>query len=203
MRGKWHVELLFPLIPLCHINVSSIHVTDLTYSLESLRFIICRSRITTAATSWIMMVDPRLWSWWQLAWIVAIVDHGGWSRTMITTLLDIQYAYSHILPLLKRMVPGQRAKYPSIPKWLGEKSWLQKHHRLQNTADNGSGSGGKFPTVLLRWPHGFHSAAIQASSQSHLPLASAYPQAQPLSLITRPKLLMTTKVMSLTFAGGR
>ena len=46
---------------------------------------------------------------------------------------------------------------------------------------------------LLSGSHGFQSAAIQASSQSDLPLASAYPQVRPVSLITRPKHLMTLR----------
>ena len=55
--------------------------------LESLCFIVCRSRISAAATSDIVMMGHD--------------RGGGWSWTMITTrLLDIQYAYSHILPLL-------------------------------------------------------------------------------------------------------
>ena len=42
--NTWHAELLFLLLPHYHINVSSIHVTDLTSSLECLCFIVYRSR---------------------------------------------------------------------------------------------------------------------------------------------------------------
>ena len=47
---------------------------------------------------------------------------------------------------------------------------------------------------LLNGPHGFHSTAIQASSQSDLPLASAYLQVWPVSLITSPKHLIMLAV---------
>ena len=67
-RDTLHTEPLFPPLPLHHINVSSIHmIVDLTYSPESLCFIVYRSRIADGATLWtwfltMMMMDGRLWS---------------------------------------------------------------------------------------------------------------------------------------------
>ena len=69
------------------IHISSIHVTDLTSSPESLCLIVCRSRAVAASTSWnmlvdrvseivIVMVDPV--SCWHL---IMVVDHdwgGSW-----------------------------------------------------------------------------------------------------------------------------
>ena len=54
---------------------------------------------------------------------------------------------------------------------------------------------------LLSGPHGFHSAAQQARRQSDLPLASAYPQVWPVSLMAKTP-DDTTEVMSLTSADG-
>ena len=60
LGDTWHMEPLFPFLPLYHIkyiDVSSIHVTDMASSPESLCLIVCWSRAAAAATSWIMMVD--------------------------------------------------------------------------------------------------------------------------------------------------
>ena len=74
-------SLSFPFIPLYNINVSVIHVIDLTSSLESLCFIVCRSRTAFAATCWVMIVDHEseiVMVEHRLCW-QAIVDRGGGS----------------------------------------------------------------------------------------------------------------------------
>ena len=74
----WHMELLFPLH---HINVSSIHVTDLTSSTESFCFIFADPR---------SQLQPHCGSW---SWNVVAADHGLlWQLDCV----DIQYAYTHI-----------------------------------------------------------------------------------------------------------
>ena len=50
----------------------------MTSSPESCCFILCRSRIKASATSWILMVDHRLWSWTIDPDVSA--DRGLWSQ---------------------------------------------------------------------------------------------------------------------------
>ena len=100
-------SLLLPPYHIQEINVSSIHVPDLTSSQESLCLIVCRSRATAAATSWIMMVDceseivilmAHPVSCWLIVIVMAdpvscwqlIVDSGGWpwSRWILMAAVD-------------------------------------------------------------------------------------------------------------------
>ena len=115
----WHMELLFPFLPLSHINSSSIHATDLTSSRSPCALYVADpgaqlwphlgswswiANQRSCGRSWITMVDLD-----DGLWIMAASDCGGgsWSwwpadhRLLFSTrLLDIQYVYSYTLPLL-------------------------------------------------------------------------------------------------------